>query len=252
MAFYGRQESNSQALPLLMLQVSYNAAIFACSQGWSESIWRYCNPNSQWHGHFFGGSCVVFCVHWLAWKNWSRRWKWMEHDGLGMHEPCKWETSARLLARSSAAPWRDESCWTRAGLEDVLLEMPRKYRRLQLKICQDSGYKYAQGKCEAGSQVLPSSRRNPAHYRAKSKLQHEQWHPKEWMVFSLMQVPKVELKHLHSNHLETPRYSYFPVRPISAWQHDSLLSKMKFIRIILESLKLSQNQHVLCNECVCI
>ena len=157
------------------------------------------NPTIQWNGHFFGDSWVVFFPYFFV-CNYETVGA---GDGTALQIPCKRHTPARLLARSSAAPWRDESCWTRARLDHVLLEMPRKWWR-HVKIHGTKMHKASVR--QAAKCSVTSSHRNPAHYTAKSKLQHEQWHPKEWMVFSLMQVPKVGLKHLHSKYQDTSQY----------------------------------------------
>ena len=108
---------------------------------------------------------VLFCLQ--LWNNWSRRWNWMEHDGHGDMERIKnrladtlqTATPARLLARSSAAPWRDESCWTRARLDHVLLEMPRKWWRY-VKIQGTKMHKASVR--QAARCSVTSSHRNPA------------------------------------------------------------------------------------------
>ena len=169
------------------------------------------NSTIQWNGHFFGDSWVVFfpyffvCNYETIGAGDGTGWNMMDMERIKnrLADTLQTATPARLLARSSAAPWRDESCWTRARLDHVLLEMPRKWWRY-VKIQGTKMHKASVR--QAARCSVTSSHRNPAHYTAKSKLQHEQWHPKEWMVFSLMQVPKVGLKHLHSKYQDTSQF----------------------------------------------
>lgn len=116
------------------------------------------NPTIQWTGHFFGDSWVVFFPYFFV-SNYETigagdgtGWNMMDleciknrlADTLQTTHACKASGKKQC---SSLARWKllnSRQTWPRA---------PRNATQM-VKTCQDSQYKDAQGKCEAGSIVF--------------------------------------------------------------------------------------------------